>query len=150
MMKDLRRGLREAAKPAQAAAKTAIMSMPSTGLRNRGGSLHQAIAREIKTETRLSARSARVKIKVRRRPVRGFQNPAQRLNSPKSWRHPVTPFRRQGDRVVAIPRLEWTWVAQRSTRPGWFDNAVRARRSEYEAAVRDAMNRAAERIARNI
>lgn len=149
MLRDLRSGLREAAKPAQAAAKASIMSMPSTGLRNRGGSLRAAIAREIRTETKLGKHSAGVKIKVKKKALRGLKNPAKRLNSGRPWRHPVVPVRREGDRTVLLPRSEWTWVSQRSAKPGWFDNTMRGRRAVYEAAVRDAMNSTAERIARN-
>lgn len=149
MMRDLRRNLRAAAKPAEASAKSAIMSMPSSGLRNVGGSLRSAIRREIKTETKLSARSASVKIKVRKRTVRDFKNPAKRLNSARPWRHPVRPWKREGKEIVMLPRNEWTWVQQRSPKPGWFDDAVRGKRAEYEAAVKKAMNDTAERIARN-
>jgi hypothetical protein len=149
MMRDLRRGLRAAAKPAETAAKAAIMSMPSSGLRNVGGSLRASIRREIKTDTRLTARKAQVKIKVTKQTVRGFKNPAKRLNSAQPWRHPVRPWKRQGNKVVNLPRSEWTWVAQRSAKPRWFDDAVRGKRADYEAAVRQAMNDAADRIARN-
>lgn len=149
MMKDLRANLRKAVEPAKAAAKSSIMSMPSTGLRNVGGSLRSSIAREISTASTLSAHKAAVKIKVRKRTVRGFKNPAKRLNSPNSWRHPVRPWKREGDKVVALLRAEWTWVDQRSPKPGWFDDAVKSKRAEYEVAVRDAMNKAADRIARN-
>jgi hypothetical protein len=149
MMKDLRSNLRKAAKPAEMAAKSSIMSMPSTGLRNVGGSLRSAIRREISTTSTLTAHKAGVKIKVRKRTVRGFKNPAKRLNDTRAWRHPVRPWKREGDKVVALPRVEWTWVAQRSPKPAWFDDAVKGKRSEYEAAVRDAMNQAADRIARN-
>jgi hypothetical protein len=149
MMRDLRRGLRAAAKPAETAAKASIMSMPSSGLRNVGGSLRASIRREIKTDTRLTAHKASVKIKVRKRTVRDLKNPAKRLNDTRGWRHPVRPWKREGTKVVALPRNEWTWVSQRSTKPGWFDDAVRGRRAEYEAAVRKAMNDAADRIARN-
>lgn len=149
MMRDLRAGLRAAAKPAETGAKASIMSMPSTGLRNVGGSLRSAIRKEIKTETRLSAHRASVKIKVKRQAIRGFTNPAKRLNGAKKWRHPVLPWKREGDQVVALPRNEWTWVDQRSAKPGWFDETMRAHRASYEAAVRKAMNDTAERIARN-
>lgn len=149
MMRDLRKNLRAAAKPAETAAKSSIMSMPSTGLRNVGGSLRSAIRREISTSSTLTAHKAQVKIRVRKRTVRGFKNPAKRLNSTGGWRHPVRPWKREGDQVVALPRQEWNWVKQQSKKPGWFDDAVRKNRAEYEAAVRKAMNDAADRIARN-
>jgi hypothetical protein len=149
MMRDLRRGLRAAVKPAETAAKSSIMAMPSTGLRNVGGSLRAAIRREISTSSTLTSHKAGVKIKVRKRTVRGFNNPAKRLNDTRAWRHPARPWKREGDKVVPIPRAQWTWVQQRSPRPGWFDDAVKGRRAEYEEAVRKAMNTTAERIARN-
>lgn len=149
LLRDLRRDLRAATKPGETSAKAAIMSMPATGLRNVGGSMRSAIRKEIKTETKLNARSAVIKIKVRRRSVRGFENPAKRFNSTKPWRHPVRPWKREGDQVVALPRNEWTWVTQVSPKPGWFDDAVKGHRTGYEAAVRKAMNDTADRIARN-
>lgn len=153
MMRDLRRNLRVAAKPAETAAKSSIMSMPSTGLRNQGGSMRRAIAKEIKTKTTLGKASAGVKISVKRKELRGFTNPAKRFNSPKGWRHPVLPFRKvgsgEGATVQALPRSDWNWVEQRSPKPGWFDDAVRSKRADYEAAVRKAMNEAADRIARS-
>lgn len=149
MMRDLRRELRTAAKPAETAAKASVMAMPSTGLRNVGGSLRASIRKEIKTQTKLSAKSASVKIRVKRQAVRGLKDPARRLNNSKPWRHPVRPWKREGTQVVALPRSEWTWVSQRSPKPGWFDDAMRANRAGYEAAVRKAMNDTAERIARN-
>lgn len=150
MLRDLRRNLRAAVKPAETEAKSSVMAMPSTGLRSHGGSLRAAIRKEIKTEAKLSARSASVKVRVRRRAIRGFKNPAKRLNSSKPWRHPVLPVRRVGGRTVALPRSEWTWVQQRSPRPGWFDDAMRGHRAEYEAAIRKAMNDTADRIARKV
>jgi len=106
-------------------------------------------AKEIKTETKLTKNQAGVKIKVRKKTVRNFKNPAKRLNSASGWRHPVRPWKREGDQVVALPRNEWTWVNQHSPKPGWFDDTMRGHRAEYEAAVRDAMNETAERIAHN-
>lgn len=153
MLRDLRRGLKAAAKPAETAAKSSIMSMPSTGLRGKGGSMRRAIAKEIKTATTLGKHSAGVKVKVARKELRGFTNPAKRFNSPKGWRHPVLPFRKvgsgEGATTQALPRDQWTWVAQHSRKPGWFDDAVRSKRAGYEEAVRKAMNDAADRIARN-
>lgn len=147
MLRDLRTNLRTAIKPGVTSAKAAIMSMPSTGLRNVGGSMRSAIRKEIKPETKLTQRSAVVKIRVRRQGIRGLKDPAKRFNSNKPWRHPVRPWKREGDQVVALPRNEWTWVTQVSPKPRWFDDAVKGHHAEYETAVRKAMNDAAERIA---
>jgi hypothetical protein len=149
MRKELLQNLRKATKPALVGAKASIMSMPSTGLRSVGGSMRSAIAREIKQETKLTGHAAKVKIKVKRSTVRGLKDPAKRFNSTKSWRHPVKPFRRTPNGVVAVPRPEWTWVSQRSRKPGWFDNEMKKHHAEYRAAVQAAMDKAAERIARN-
>lgn len=147
MMRQIRQELRTAAKPAEVAAKASIMSMPSSGMRNQGGSLRAAIAKQIKTKTSLGKNSAGVTIKVKRMSIRKFNAPAYKINKGTGWRHPVRPWRREGKKVVTLPRAEWTWVQQKPPKPEWFDNAVEGRRASYEAACLKAMNDAADRIA---
>ena len=149
LTRDLRRNLKKAAQPAAMAAKSSIMSMPSGGMRNVGGSLRASIAKEIRVATKLNKKYAAVDIKVTRKTVREFKNPARRLNRSEPWRHPVRPWKREGKEIVALPRNEWTWVDQRSAKPGWFDDSISGKRAEFEAAVTEAMNETAERIARN-
>jgi hypothetical protein len=140
MRRELLQELRKASRPAKDAAKASILSMSSSGLRTGSSSLRQAIAKEIRQETRLTGKSAKVKIKVRKQQIRGFKNPAKHTNSAKGWRHPVFPQRgREG---------ETTWVRQVG-KPGWFDDEMQRHREEYRAAVKAAMDRTAARIARN-
>lgn len=140
MRRELVQNLRKAVKPAVTGAKSSIMSMPSTGLRNPGGSLRRAIAKEIKSETSLSQRSAKVKVRVKKVAVRGFKNPARRTNLAGGWKHPVYPKQGQKDKA--------RWVNQIG-KPGWFDDEMRKHREQYRAAVKAAVDHTAERIARN-
>lgn len=141
MRKELLRNLRKAAAPAVLGAKSSILSMPSTGLRkSAGGSLRAAIAKEIKTQVALTTRSAKVKIRVRKKTVRGFKNPAQRTNAAAGWRHPVFPEKGK--------QRDAKWIRQIG-KAGWFDNEMRKHRPEYEAAVKSAVDNTAARIARN-
>lgn len=138
MRRDLLRGLRAAVLPAVQGAKSSIMSMPSGGLRQAGGSMRSAIARQVKTEVKLSARSAKIRVKARRRGMpRGFVNAPKAYNSARGWRHPV--IGTNGQR----------WVSQRG-KPGWFDDPLRSRRDQYRAAVLAAMQQTADRIARKV
>lgn len=141
LRRELLQGLRAAVKPAVAGAKASIMSMPSTGLRQPGGGLRAAIAKQVKTETKLSAKSARVKVKVLRRNMpRGFKNAPKAVSLPGGWRHPTLSRHRDGSR---------RWVEQVG-KPGWFDNPMQQHRAEYRAAIKAAMDRTAARIARKV
>lgn len=140
MRRELLQNLRKATRPALVGAKASIMSMPSSGLLNPGGSLRRAIAKEIKQETKLSGRSAKVKIKVKKQQIRGFNNPAKRTNMTDGWRHPIFP--KKGRKNDAA------WVRQIG-KPNWFDGEMKKRHAEYRAAVKAAMDHTAERIARN-
>ncbi|HET6262352.1 MAG TPA: hypothetical protein VFG99_08960 [Chloroflexia bacterium] len=112
------------------------MSMPSGGLRQPGGGLRAAIARQVTTEVSATRRSAKVKVKVRKRNMpRGFRNAPRAVNSPAGWRHPV--LGSGGTR----------WVSQLG-KPGWFDEPLRSHRVAYQRAVRQAMDATADRIAR--
>jgi hypothetical protein len=136
MRRELLRNLRAAVKPAVAEAKASIMSMPSGGLRQPGGSLRRAIARQVATEVSLTQRKAKVKVKVRKRNMpRGFENAPKAVSMAGGWRHPV--IGTGGDR----------WVTQIG-KPGWFDEPLRSRRATYRAAVEQAMQATANRIAR--
>lgn len=141
MRKELLQNLRKAVKPAVAGAKSSIMSMPSTGLRAPGGSLRRAIAREVRTEIKLTGHAAKVRVKVRKRGIRGFNNPAKRTNAAEGWRHPVFPKNGR--------KNEARWVRQIG-KPGWFDDSMQRHRAEYRAAVQAAMDKTADRIARNV
>jgi hypothetical protein len=141
LRRELLRNLRTAVKPAIASAKTSILSLPSNGLRPAGASLRRAVAKQIKQEVRLSARSAKVTVMVRRRDMpRGFKNAPKVLSNASGWRHPSFPSRKDGSRP---------WVRQVG-KPRWFDDPMRAHAPEYRAAVKAAMDKTADRIARKV
>lgn len=147
MRRDLMRGLRAAVRPAVDEAKSSIMSMESKGLRQKGGSLRRAVARQVTTETNLTQRKAKVKVKVRKRDMpRGFENAPKALQLPGGWRHPVV---QRGLRGAEGPMPPAKWVAQIG-KPGWFDEPLRSHREQYRAAVQAAMQRTADRIARRV
>lgn len=149
MRRDLMRGLRSAVKPAVSAAKSSIMSMPAGGLRQTsdgkwrlgsgkqsGDSLRRAIARQVTTETALTPRSARIKVKVRKRNMpRNFTNAPKAVSLPQGWRHPV----------IGTDR----WVSQIG-KPGWFDVPLLSHRSQIRAAIKAVLDATANRIARKV
>lgn len=133
LRRDLARNLRKAVDPAAEASRREILQMRSW-IPHKGESLRQAVADQVKVTTRLAGEEVGVKVRAGGRGPRGFRLAARRLNQDKGWRHPV-----YGNRQV--------WVHQIG-KPHWFDNPIRARREEYMAAVLEAMQAAAERIAR--
>lgn len=141
MRREFVRNLRAAVVPAAEEAKASIMSMPSTGLRQSGGSLRESVARQVKTTVSLTTKQAKVKVRVQKRKFpRGFKNAPKALQLPGGWRHPVV--RRSGK---GSPR----WVEQVG-KPGWFDIPLRSHRERYRAAVKAAMEHTANRIARKV
>lgn len=138
MRKDLVRNLRAAVRPAAAEAKASILSAPSGGLKQPGGSMRSAIARQIKTQVSLTEKRAKVTVRVRNRNMpRGFKNPPKAWSLPGGWRHPVIGWDHE------------RWVTQIG-KPGWFDVPLRSHRVAYKAAIQEAMNDAADRIARKV
>ncbi len=145
LRRDLARGLRAAVRPAVGQAKASIMAMDSGGLRQPGGSLRQAIARQVTTEVSVTQKRARVKVKVRKRNMpRGFVNAPKAVSLAQGWRHPVAQ-RPSGKGAAQSPR----WV-QQFGKPGWFDEPLRSHRAQYRAAVEAAMRATADRIARKV
>jgi hypothetical protein len=134
LRKELLRNLRQALQPARDAAKASIKSMPVHGSHS-GQALRAGIARRVTIETRLSGRSAGVKLRAKKTPnIRDFANAPKRLNRRKPFRHPLFGNREQ-------------WVTQ-TGKPGWFDDAVNQRRGEYRRAVAQVLDDMAERIKR--
>ncbi|MEV0227979.1 hypothetical protein [Nonomuraea sp. NPDC050786] len=135
LRRDLIRSLKKPLAPAVAEIKSGLLSMASGGLRTGGESLRRAAARKITTQVKLSGFAAGVRVRARKTPaVRGFANAPKRLNSPKGWRRQV--FGRD------------TWVVQFG-KPHYFDDPLRERREEFRAAVVEAMNDTAARLAAN-
>jgi hypothetical protein len=148
MRREFVRNLRAAVTPAAEEAKQSIMSMPSKGLLNKGGPLRASIAKQVKTQVSLSARSAKVKVRVAKgKSPRGFQNAPKTTQLAGGWRHPVV--QRPLGKGVAGPMPPPRWVAQVG-KPGWFDVPLRSHRARYKAAVEAAMNQTADRIARKV
>jgi hypothetical protein len=136
LKKDLLRNLRKALKPVQDEVKREINSMSSHG-GSHGMALRRTVARKVVVQTRMSGRSAGVKLIAKKTPgIRDFRNAPKRLNSKKGWRHPVF-----GDRE------DWR---QQMGKPDWFDGPVRARRSEFRKAVKEVLDEMADRIKRRV
>lgn len=135
LRKELAANLRKASEPARDAARSSIMEMSTAGLDHEGEPLREAISRRIVTEARLSGRSTGAKVKAKRKGMpRSFEHAAKRLNR-ESFRHRV--FGRD------------VWV-QQTGKPRWFDDAMKANRDKWRAAVIEAMNHTAARIARKV
>jgi hypothetical protein len=137
LRKDLVKNLREAVDPAVKQAKASVKAMPSKG--HAGLQLRRDVARRVGVQVRLGGRTVGVKVRTTATKVRGFTNAPRLLNTPKGWRHP---------NIGAGRRGQADWVAQRSTRPGWFDDPMRAGEPRYRRAVTRAVEDMANRIAR--
>ncbi|HEV2778695.1 MAG TPA: hypothetical protein VGX25_04770 [Actinophytocola sp.] len=137
LRKDLVRNLKQAVDPAVKAAKAAVHAMPSRG--HAGPSLRRDVARRTGVQVKLGGRTVGVKVRTTATKVRGFTNAPRLLNARKGWRHP---------NIGAGRRGQPDWVAQRSPRPGWFDDEMRRPEPRYRAAVVKAVEDMQNRIAR--
>jgi gas vesicle protein len=133
LRKELAKNMRDALKPGAQEAKSSIMSMSSGGLRT-SPALRSSVAKKIRPEVKLGGRWSGARVKAfKTKNVRGFPNAPKRLNRASGWRHPV-----YGNREV--------WVQQRG-KVDWFDRAFNGREGVYKAAVEQAMEAMARRIA---
>lgn len=133
LRKELAKNLRAALRPGAAEAKSSIMGMSSGGLRT-APALRSSIARKIRPEVKLGGRWSGARVKAfKTRNVRNFPNAPKRTNRASGWRHPVF-----GNREV--------WVDQ-TGKIDWFDDSFQGREGEYLAAVNEAMENMARRIA---
>jgi len=133
LRKELARNMRAALRPAAAEAKSSIMAMSSAGLPT-APALRSSVAKKIRPEVKLGGRWSGARVKAfKTKNVRNFPNAPKRLNRAGGWRHPVF-----GNREV--------WVQQRG-KTDWFDRSFEGRESEYRAAVEQAMEDTARRIA---
>lgn len=134
LRKDLAKNMRAALRPAAAEAKSSIMAMPASGLMPSAPALRSSVAKKIRPEVKLGGRWSGARVKAfKTKNVRGFPNAPKRLNRAGGWRHPVF-----GNREV--------WVQQRG-KVDWFDRSFEGREGEYRAAVEQAMEDMARRIA---
>ena len=96
--------------------------------------LRSSVAKKIRPEVKLGGRWSGARVKAfKTKNIRNFPNAPKRLNRAGGWRHPVF-----GSREV--------WVQQHG-KVDWFDHAFQGRESEYRAAVEQAMEDMARRIA---
>lgn len=119
----LTKGLRKGASPAQAAARQALLGLPSHGRHHTGWRVRAA--RSTTIQIRTSGKYAGVYVRIRRSPL-GAQAPLPRVTNDGRWRHTV-----YGDRDV--------WVTQTSHR-GWWDQAMTSKQGQVRAAVKSVIN----------
>ena len=132
LRKELAANMRDALRPGAQQAKDSIMGMVS--LHSATPALRTSIARKIRPEVKLGGRWSGARVKAfKTKNIRGFPNAPKRTNRASGWRHPV-----YGNREV--------WVTQRG-KLEWFDRAFRGREALYKAAVEQAMEEMARRIA---
>lgn len=132
LRKELSKNLREALKPAAELAKSGIMAMSSAGP-GTAPALRSAIAKKIRPEVKLGGRWSGARVKSRKIPgIRGFANAPKRTQRPGGWRTKTwgrEPWRTQHGKV------------------DWFDHAMDGHQARYTAAVKEAMDAMADRIA---
>ncbi|MEU3972403.1 hypothetical protein [Streptomyces bacillaris] len=133
LRKELAKNMRDALRPGAAMAKSGIMAMPSAGT-GMGPGLRAGIAKKIRPEVKLGGRWTGARVKAFKTPgLRGFANAPKRTN------------RRDGGwRTLTYGREPWrTQVGKRQ----WFDEAFENDADRHRAAVYDAMESMARRLA---
>ena len=133
LRKELAKNMRDALRPGAAMAKSGIMSMPSAGT-GMGPGLRAGIAKKIRPEVKLGGRWTGARVKAFKTPgLRGFANAPKRTN------------RRDGGwRTLTYGREPWrTQTGKRQ----WFDEAFENDAARHRAAVYEAMEDMARRLA---
>lgn len=132
LRRELGKNMRRALKPAAQEAKSGIMSMGSAGLATSPG-LRSSIAKKIRPEVKLGGRWTGARVKARKTPnVRGFAQAPRRTQRAGGWR------------TQTFGNGEWR---TQHGKLNWFDDSMAGRKSEYVAAVLEAMEDMARRIA---
>ncbi|MET8172850.1 hypothetical protein [Streptomyces clavifer] len=133
LRKDLAKNMRDALRPGAAAAKSSVMALGSAGL-STGPSLRNAVAKKIRPEVKLGGRWSGARVKAFKTPnIRGFTNAPKRIN------------RRQGGwRTLTYGHEPWR---TQTGKPGWFDDSFVNDADAYRAAVHEAMEDMARRLA---
>lgn len=129
--RELRKGLREAAKPIADAERAAARGLPAKGGKSSGLRARMAAAVTVRYSSSKRNPGVRVHIPKRRMPEKEGNLPRY-TQSPQGWRHPV-----YGNTEV--------WV-QQVMAPGWWFNAARP----HWGAARREINAAVDRIAKQI
>lgn len=133
LRKELAKNMRLALRPAAAEAKSSVMTMGSAGL-STGPSLRTAVAKKIRPEVKLGGRWSGARVKAFKTPnIRGFTNAPKRLNR-----------RNGGWRTLTFGHEPWR---TQQGKPGWFDDAFTNDTAAYRAAVHEAMEDMARRLA---
>lgn len=132
LRRDLLRDIRNVAAPIVPEVQSAVRALPAHRLAS--PQLREAVAKDVKVETRLSGGRTGVRIKIPAKGPRKFKFAARKLNSPKGWRHPV--FGNTNE-----------WVEQRATSTPWFEPTVLKHADEVREAVKGALVAMVERIA---
>lgn len=137
LRKELIAEMRTALAPGVSAVQSKLRAIPRSATDTASPALGIYLASRVRTQVRLSGKSAGVKIRIPQTPqLRGFRFAARRLNR-DAWRHPVF-----GNRE--------NWVEQQSPIQGFFDDTLRPDRAKMRGAVIHAMNKMAFRIAHRI
>ncbi len=132
LRRELAKNMRASLKPAAVQAKSGIMAMSSSGL-GTSPALRSAIAKRIRPEVKLGGRWTGARVKSRKIPrIRGFANAPKRTQAAAGWRTQT-----YGNGV---------WRTQRG-KIDWFDRSMVGRENEFRAAVFEAMEEMARRIA---
>ncbi|WP_326677698.1 hypothetical protein [Streptomyces sp. NBC_01237] len=133
LRKDLAKNMRDALRPGAALAKSGIMAMPSAGT-GMGAGLRAGIAKKIRPEVKLGGRWTGARVKAFKTPgLRGFANAPKRTNR-----------RSGGWRTLTYGREPWrTQTGKRL----WFDEPFQNDSAAYMAAVHEAMEDMARRLA---
>lgn len=160
LVKKMNRGMREAAKPAQAAVQRAVQAVDARGSRGGGGQARRAfdvarsrrnservkaraakrrglrisVARAVRIESSTGTRTVRLRIRVNRQMLPPDQRKLPRHINRGKWRHPVF----GGD----------TWVTQTVTPPGFFDRPTTLHAPRIRKGALDAVNGVLDELAR--
>lgn len=136
LRRDLGKNIRQALEPAKAAVRSELMGMGTSGLPVAGPPLRATVLGNLKAEARFSGRATGARLRIRKKGMpRGFANAPKRLNQKRGWRHKV--FGRD------------VWVTQVG-KPDYFHRPLRHRKDEFRAAVLQAMEDMAQRIAKKV
>lgn len=138
VLAELRDGLKRAADPAAQEARRSILGAPA----RHEAELRRGIADTVKVTATLGASTVRVRISASG-PER-WPGAAVKLEG-DSWNHPV--FAGAPDTHPGGHGRAWTWVRQRSPRPGWFADAIGGHQDEFDKAVDQVVDGIERRLA---
>lgn len=159
LKKNLRKQMREAAKPIVAKVQRSILDMPAEHYPDRG--LREEVARTVYSSVSLTKNQVQVTIiSSGRRMPDGKRKLPEHLNDPLGWSHPVFPH---GPRFTLGPSRAfkhrflpepfrplvkqgaWTWVRQIG-KPHWFDRPITESAGDVRQACADAIGETLRRL----